>query len=139
MMHFKASRLIASLPDETLSEAVELDVRVHVASCARCRRMLEEIELSEELMRGMPHAILPLEWSPGSYRRLTSLARWSSEPDLPDPVRWRLPMLSVVSAAAILTIAMMGGRYSPFVDHSLVPIHLTTYAQDVSFSSPHLR
>ena len=139
MMHFKASRLIASLPDETLSEAVELDVRVHVASCARCRRKLEEIELSEELMRGIPHTILPLEWSPNSYRRLASLARWSPEPDLPDPVRWRLPMLSVASAVAILAIAMMGGRYSPFVDHSLAPIHLTTYAQNISYSSNHLR
>jgi anti-sigma factor RsiW len=138
MMHFKASRLIAALPDATLPEDVELDVRVHVASCARCRRKLEEIEISEELMRGIPHAILPLEWSPRSYRRLDSLARWSSEPDLPDPVRWRLPMLSVVSAVAILTIAVMAGRYSPFVDHDLAPIHLATYAQDVAYTHSHL-
>ena len=85
MMHWRASRLLASLPDGTLPEETELEVRVHAASCARCRRRLREFELAEDLLRRMPAAIQPLEWSPSSYRRLASLASWSTEPELPEP------------------------------------------------------
>ncbi len=119
MMHWRASHPLASLPDGTLPEETELDLRVHVASCARCRRRLHELEMAEELLRRMPAAIQPLEWSPSSYRRLSSLARWSTEPELPEPDRWRAPILSLVSAFAILMIALMVGHYSPFLDEPI--------------------
>jgi anti-sigma factor RsiW len=113
MMHWRANRLLASLPDDTLPHRVALEVEVHAASCARCRRKLEELKLAEQLMHAMPTALLPREWDPNSYRRLSSLARWSQEPGSPEPGRWRAPALSLVSAFAILVIAIMVGRYSP--------------------------
>ncbi len=113
MMHWRANKLLASLPDDTLPPEVALEVEVHVASCARCRMNLEEIEFAEELMQAMPAALLPREWNPDSYRRLSSLARWSPGRTLPEPGRWRAPALSLVSAFAILVIAIMVGRYSP--------------------------
>jgi anti-sigma factor RsiW len=119
MMHWRASRLLASLPDGTLAEETELEVRVHAASCAHCRRRLSEFEAAEELLRRMPSAIQPLEWSPTSYRRLTSLASWSTEPELPEPDRWRTPVLSLASAFAIFMIALMVGHYSPVLDEPI--------------------
>ncbi|MBW2419865.1 MAG: zf-HC2 domain-containing protein [Deltaproteobacteria bacterium] len=119
MMHWRARRLLASVPDGTLPEETELELRVHVASCARCRRSLQEFEIAEELLQRMPAAIQPLEWSPGSYRRLTALASWSTEPELPEPGRWRAPVLSLASAFAILMIALMVGHYSPVLDQPI--------------------
>ena len=113
MMHWRASRLVASLPDDTLPPEIAMEVEVHVASCARCRQKLEEIEFAEELMRAMPSALLPRQWNPTSYQRLKSLARWSPERELIDIGRWRAPTLSLVSAMAILIMAIMVGRYSP--------------------------
>ena len=119
MMHWRANRLLASLLDGTLPEETEIDLRVHVASCARCRRRLREFEVAEDLLRRMPAAIQPLEWSPSSYRRLTAMASWSTEPELPEPDRWRAPVLSLVSAFAIFMIALMVGQYSPILDEPI--------------------
>ena len=80
MRHGKAKRLLTALPDRLLAQQPELDLCVHVASCARCRRLLREIELSESLLRTMPSSILPLEPSPVSYGRLVSLSRWAPDP-----------------------------------------------------------
>jgi hypothetical protein len=133
MMHWRASRLIASLPDGTLSQDVEIDVRVHAASCAHCRGMLRDIELAEELLLRMPASILPLEWSPSSYQRLASFARWSPEPPT-EPERWRMPILSAVSAIAILAMALMVGRYSPYVGTSSSPIDLAVWSPEITYS-----
>jgi anti-sigma factor RsiW len=126
MMHWRANRLVASLPDDTLPPEVAVEVEVHVASCAKCRQKLEEIEFSEQLMQAMPTALLPREWNPDSYRRLNSLARWSANRELPSPPgRWRAPVLSLVSAFAILVIAIMGGRYSPIEQSTVGPITIS--------------
>ena len=130
MMHWRAHRLLASLPDDTLPAQVAMEVEVHVASCARCRRKLEEIEISEQLMQAMPGALLPREWDPNSYRRLHSLSRWSLEPEFPDPARWRAPALSLVSAFAILVIALMVGRYSPIEQTEIVPFSIAMTQPD---------
>jgi hypothetical protein len=135
MMHWKASRLLASLPDGTLPRNLELDVRDHVASCARCRQRLKGLELSERLFRGMPSSVSPLEWSPRSYRRLTVLARWSNEPEMPGPERWRIPILSLASALAIVTMAVMMGRYSPVYEQMAGPTSLI-YTQPDGFYVP---
>jgi hypothetical protein len=98
-----------------------VEVEFHVASCARCRRKLEEIEYAEQLMQAMPTALLPREWDPNSYRRLNSLARWSPGGVPPDPARFRAPALSLASAFAILVIAIMVGRYSPIQQSAIGP------------------
>ena len=54
MMHWRASRLLASLPDHTLPEEVEIELEVHVASCTNCRGRLREMELAEELLQLPP-------------------------------------------------------------------------------------
>ena len=61
MIHWKASRLLVQLPDDTLPPQTEIEVRVHVASCARCRTQLHEIQVSEDLLRRLPPSIVPLE------------------------------------------------------------------------------
>lgn len=129
MIHWKARRLLASLPDNTLAKHVELEVRVHVASCARCRSIVKEQELAEALLKRLPASIQPLEWSSRDYNRLARLARWSHEPAPPPPDRWRAPILSLVGAVAILAIAILFGRYSPVYDPTLGPIGPASLAQ----------
>ncbi len=133
MMHWKAARLLASLPDGTLDSDTEIDVRLHVASCARCRGMLRDLEMAEELLSRMPSSIVPLEWSPSSYRRLASLSRWSPEPRL-ERERWRMPILSAVSAIAILTMALMVGRYSPYLGTSSSALDLAMWSPEITYS-----
>ena len=114
-MHWKAYRNLPALLDGGLRERDELDLRVHVASCARCRRVLRELELAEALVRRIPTSILPLEASPASYGRLTSLSRWSAEPELPDPERWRLSLLGAASVVAIYFVAFSVGVWAPSI------------------------
>lgn len=133
MMHWRANRLLACLPDDTLSEDVEIEVRLHAASCARCRGKLRDIELAEDLLLRMPSAILPLEWSPSSYQRLASFARWSPEPPV-EPERWRMPILSAISAIAILTMALMVGRYSPYIGTSSSQMDLAIWSPEITYS-----
>ena len=133
MMHWRANRLLASLPDGTLPEETELEVRVHVASCASCRHQLHELEAAEDVLLRMPASIVPLEWSPNDYQRLVSLARWSNDPMPPDPERWRAPILSLAGVLAIFTMALMVGRYSPFFDYVPGPGSMKIYQPDATF------
>lgn len=132
MMHWRANRLLASLPDGTLSEDVEIEVRLHAASCANCRGKLRDIAFAEELLLRMPSAIVPLEWAPSSYRRLASFARWSPEPTT-EPNRWRMPILSAISAIAILTMAVMVGRYSPYLSTASGPVDLAVWSPEITY------
>ena len=133
MMHWRASRLVASLPDNTLSERVAIEVKAHAMSCARCRQKMADQELAERLLSSMPANFAPLEWSPKSYRRLASLARWSTEPDYHGPDRWRAPILSVAGALAIFTMALMMGRYSPTYTPTIGPISMVSIQPDNAY------
>jgi len=115
MMHWKAKRFLPSLMDDTLEERAALDLRVHVASCARCRRAQREYELSESLLRRLPSTLLPVEASPTSYGRLVSLSRWYDDPALPTPDRWRAPALTAASLAMVFSMAVTVGAWSPIV------------------------
>jgi len=112
-MHWRASRLLAQLPDDTLSETVELEVRVHVASCARCRSRLHRIQVSEDLLRRIPPSILPLESGPEAYARLLALSRWTDEDEIQDPTGWRVPALGAASAFLLLCIVATAGTWAP--------------------------
>lgn len=134
MMHWKARRLLASLPDGTLPWEVEVEVRAHAASCARCRGAMRDMALAEELVRQIPAALVPLEWSPRSYSRLAALARWQEDPELPGAEGWRVPVMSLVSAFTILVLAIGVGHYSPRYIHYGSPIELAR--MQVGLSGP---
>ncbi len=113
MIHWKASRLLAQLPDDTLPPETEIAVRVHVASCARCRSRLHEIQVSEDLLRRLPPSIVPLEPAPDAYVRLAALARWTDDEEITaDPQGWRLSFLSVASVILLFCLAASAGSWA---------------------------
>lgn len=116
MIHWKTSRLLAQLPDDTLAPEIEIDVRAHVASCARCRAQLREIQVAEDLLRRLPPSIVPLEPAPGAYLRLAALARWTDDEEITaDPEGWRLSFLSVASVLLIFCLAASAGSWAPTI------------------------
>ena len=122
MIHWKASRLLAHLPDDTLAPETEIEVRVHVASCARCRSRLRELQVSEDLLRRLPPAIVPLEPAPDAYVRLAALARWTDDEEITaDPEGWRLSFLGVASAFLLLCLAVSAGSWVPTIRPGVGP------------------
>jgi hypothetical protein len=113
MRHGRARRLIPALPDATLPEMQELELRVHVVSCARCRRQVREMELAEALLRRLPVSLLPAEESRASAARLASLARWSPDPYAPEPGRWRFPALGLAGMLGMMLLAITLGSGVP--------------------------
>ena len=113
MRHGKARRLIPALPDGTLPKMQELDLHVHVASCARCRRQVREMEVSESLLRRLPVSLLPEQESRASVARLASLARWSPDPYAPEPGRWRFPALGLAGVVGMLLLVVTVGTWVP--------------------------
>ena len=75
-------------------------------------------------------SILPLETIPSSHGRLSRLARWSEEPALPEPERWRVPTLSVVALMACVFVAVSFGRWSPIEMDTSGPVALAYLPQD---------
>ncbi len=130
MIHWKARRLLAALPDGTLPAETERTVRAHLAECARCQRRMGEFELSESLMRRLPASILPLKTSPTSYPRLARLAAWSAEPDWPQPERWRAPALGVAGGLAAVFLFVTVGAWSPVLAETSSPVTLAYVPAD---------
>jgi hypothetical protein len=121
-MHWKASRLLAQLPDDSLAPDVEIEVRAHVVSCARCRSRLHEIQLSEDLLRRIPPSIVPIEPSRGAYVRLAALASWTDDEEITvDPQGWRISLVSVTSALLLFCVAASAGSWAPSVRPGMGP------------------
>jgi anti-sigma factor RsiW len=137
--HWRAKHLLAALPDGTLPPATARAVRAHAAGCGRCERRLAEHARAEQLLRRIPASILPLERSPLTYPRLSGLARWSGEPDLPAPDRWRLPVLGFVGALAALSMIVAVGSWSPVMAEPRSPVTLAYVPQDSAAVPPALR
>jgi anti-sigma factor RsiW len=122
MMHWRAARLLAQLPDDSLPPAIEVEVRAHVASCARCRSRLHAIQLSEDLLRQIPPSILPIEPSRDAYARLAALARWTDDGEIcADPQGWRLSAVSVASAVLLFCVAASAGSWAPTIQPGMTP------------------
>jgi hypothetical protein len=122
VMHWKAWRLLAQLPDDSLAPDVEIEVRAHVVSCARCRSRLHEIQLSEDLLRRIPPSIVPIEPSRGAYVRLAALASWTDDEEITvDPQGWRISLVSVTSALLLFCVAASAGSWAPSVRPGMGP------------------
>ena len=121
MIHWRASRLLPQLPDDMLPHTTELELRVHIASCARCRSRLRAIQLSEDLVRRIPPSILPLDEGPNPYARLLALSRWTDGDEISDPQAWRVPILGAASAFLLLCIVATAGTWAPTVDENPSP------------------
>jgi hypothetical protein len=115
MMHWKAKHLVPSLLDDTLDPAVEIDLRVHVANCARCRRIEREYAFSDSLLQRLPAALLPIQQTATSYGRLVSLSRWYDDPAIAADGRWRAPALTAASVVIVFMMAVTLGAWSPIV------------------------
>jgi anti-sigma factor RsiW len=136
MLHWKARRLLPRLLDEDLNEEVRLDVEVHAASCARCRRVQRELEISERLLQNMPAAFGPLEFDPNTYARLVALNRWASDPDYPRPDRYNAPILALASALAIVGLAATVSHWSPMVRTVADPVALEAAESYTAYLPP---
>lgn len=103
MNHFRARRLLASLPDGTLEPAVETAVRAHAEGCAHCTRRLGEYEAMDDLLRSLPASLVPRADSHAADAAIAALARHAERRREP---RWlRLPVHpigAVATAAALL-------------------------------------
>jgi anti-sigma factor RsiW len=135
VIHWRASRLLPQLPDDTLPRGTELEVRLHVASCARCRSRLHRIQLSEDLLRRIPPSIVPIETGPSAYARLSALSRWADDDEIPDPQGWRVSMLGAASAFLLLCIVATAGTWAPTVSRHAPP---TVVLASLPLESAHL-
>lgn len=142
MIHMKASRLLPSLLDGILSRETQLELRVHVASCARCRKKLSDLELSQELLERIPRSLVPLEYSPSSYARLASLSRWTDDAHYSNPDRWKVPVLGIAGALAILFMAISASTWVPnvgLIDNATTQVTLSSGPPDSSYIPSRLR
>jgi hypothetical protein len=115
MMHWRARRLLWSLPDGTLAARAERALLEHVEGCERCLRELGEIQRAEGLVRSLPAALLPLEASPRALGRLRALSRWGDGLPEPAPERWNAPLLGVAGALAVAVVVISVGVWSPIL------------------------
>lgn len=115
MIHTTASRRLAELVDGVLDDATEVRVRGHVQGCARCRRVVGELEAAETLLRGLPPSLVPLEASEVADARLAALARWASEPEPVWRERFGASAIGAFAAAAGLALVLMSATWTPLV------------------------
>ena len=118
MKHWRASRLLSSLPDGLLSPQKEREVRAHLADCARCRFELRALEASEALLRSVPATLLPLAPSREATGRLVVLARWAAGREKPSHARWieawGIPTIgALLVGATALSLALFAGTAPP--------------------------
>ena len=115
MIHFTARRLLPDLVDGCLHRSVEVRVRGHTQGCARCRRILRELEESERLLRELPAVLAPLDESRTAEARLVGLARWAPDPAPLWPERLRTCGLGAAAAAAVWVLATVTSAWTPLV------------------------
>ena len=142
MIHWKANRLLPSLLDGILSRDSRLALRFHVASCARCRKKLSDLELSQELLEQLPISLIPVEYSPSSYARLASLSRWTDGSRYRNPDRWKVPVLGVAGALTVFFLAISASTWAPdvgLVDHATTQVALASLPPDSSYIPSRLR
>jgi anti-sigma factor RsiW len=115
MIHFTARGLLPDLVDGGLHRSVEVRVRGHTQGCARCRRILRELEESERLLRELPAVLAPLDESRTAEARLVGLARWAPDPAPLWPERLRTSALGAAAAAAVWVLATVTSAWTPLV------------------------
>jgi anti-sigma factor RsiW len=116
VIHWRARRLLAALPDATLPAHTEKRVRAHLARCWRCRAVLRDLEACEALLRRLPVALLPLAPHPAAERRLAGLARWAGRRHAPTRRGRRQAVarkLGALATAAGVAVAVLGHRPAP--------------------------
>jgi anti-sigma factor RsiW len=115
MIHWTARRLLPDLVDGCLGEGMEVRVRGHAQGCARCRRVLRELEESERLLRELPPVLAPLAESPRAEARLAGLSRWAPEPPALWPERLRTSALGAVAAGVVWVLVTVTSAWTPLV------------------------
>ena len=115
MIHWTARRWLPDLVDGCLDPSVEARMRGHTQGCARCRRILRELEESEQLLRELPAVLAPLDESRAAEARLVGLARWAPEPPPIWPERLRTSALGALAVAAVWVLVTVTSAWTPLV------------------------
>ncbi len=115
MIHGSARRKLSELVDGVLDEATEVRVRGHVQGCARCRRVVNELEYAETLLRRLPLSLVPLVATEAADARLVALARWAAEPEPVWRERFGTSAIGAFAAAASLALLLMSTTWAPLV------------------------
>jgi len=115
MIHWTARRWLPDLVDGCLDPSVEARMRGHTQGCARCRRILRELEESEQLLRELPAVLAPLDESRAAEARLVGLARWAPEPPPLWPERLRTSALGALAVAAVWVLVTVTSAWTPLV------------------------
>ena len=115
MIHESARRRLSELVDGVLDDATEIRVRGHVQGCARCRRIVYELESTETLLRSLPPSLVPRVASDAADARLLALARWAAEPEPVWRERFGTSAIGAFAAAAGLALILMSGTWAPLV------------------------
>ena len=115
MMHRSALRRLPELVDHALDEAGEASLRGHVQGCARCRRVLGELEAAEALLRRLPPSLVPRLASDAADARLAALARWAAEPEPVWRERFGASAIGAFAAAAGVVLILMSTTWAPLV------------------------
>lgn len=127
MFHWRAKQLLTRSFDEELPEPLAAALDVHVASCARCRRIRREHAVCESLLAELPARFSPLEFDPTSYARLMALTRWSEAGEPPEPRRHTPPILALAMATTIVLLAATLRLWSPVVTPAIDPVSFASY------------
>lgn len=106
MTHLRARRHLAALHDGTLSGPRAAAVGVHARGCARCRRILAEYEVMDDLLRSLPAPLLPAETSAAAEEGLWRVARLAQGSRGPWFERLPIHPLGAVTTAAALLLAV---------------------------------
>ena len=115
MIHGNARRKLPELVDGALDDTTEVIVRGHVQGCARCRRVVDELESAETLLRKLPPSLVPRVASEAADARLLALARWAAKPEPVWRERFGTSAIGAFAAAAGLALILMSATWAPLV------------------------
>ncbi|MEN8184651.1 MAG: zf-HC2 domain-containing protein [Myxococcota bacterium] len=134
MIHWKAQRRLVELVDGVLSPTEAARVRGHVQGCARCRRLMRELEASEGLLRSLPPSLLPREASAAADARLAALARWAADPEPVWRERFGASAIGAFAAAAGLALVLMSTTWTPLLTEPARAATLSAVVPEAQFA-----
>jgi anti-sigma factor RsiW len=136
MIHWSARRRLPDLLEDDLAPGVEARVRGHVQGCARCRRLLRELQRSEALLRELPASLVPALADAGTEARLAALARWAAEPEPVWRERFGASAIGAFAVAACLVWVFLAGSWAPVVYDPSRSVALAAVMPEAQISPP---
>lgn len=136
MRHRRARRLLTAVFDGGLDPAMRRSLDLHVRGCATCRRLVDEHDMVEALVRLLPPALVPCEPSRSAQRRLWGLARWFADPAAAWRERFGLGAVGVGVAVTAAALWISSQAWSSTSGVSAALLVLAQAAPDAASSLP---